>query len=659
MAEIVGNPLTDKTATAAPLVDEDLFHGVDVSDTSQNPAGSSFKYTMLKLWTYILGKIGVTNGLTKNGSDVELGGTLTKDTELNNATFDLRVNGTRATALLKVTQSGSGRAVEATATTAAAVRGLNSNGTGVEGVVVGIGTGVVGSSTAGAGGSFSGIRGVDANSSTQPALVGTSTEGTPIVAVKAPANGNAVSALIDITRGTTGTAADGIGASIEINVETTGENLRKTHSIRSIWTEAADATRKCLFEVYTFGLEYVGRLFAFKGTGQLILDRYGSGAFTGIPTKNLAVTSTGDVIEVDGTPGGDDIPLTGTTSGNPVTGDIEIDSLTNGERSIYSGDLSGDYLKYFLDKDGSRIGIERKDSGVMSRVQLGTQNVLITLTDASASGIEGAADFSANYNPLSFVQKSYVDGLVATSGLPSGVAGQILQHNGTSWYSSTGLQNDGLGVIFNVNEGKILDISGGLSVYTQNRELNDSLNNVAIQWDQRYLKDSAGNNSADWNSRQLTDSANAVRVDWEAGYLTNVSGTTVIDFGTLITYDGTGQTSINWGSRELIRSDGSYAWNWEIEEVPLINHTIFTPTTGATVNVVKNQTNIIDPASALLALTINLPGSPTNNQFVDLKFTQQITTVTYTGGTIAGGLASPIAGSFTKLVFDSATNTWY
>lgn len=88
-------------------------------------------------------------------------------------------------------------------------------------------------------------------------------------------------------------------------------------------------------------------------------------------------------------------------------------------------------------------------------------------------------------------------------------------------------------------------------------------------------------------------------------------------------------------------------------------HTIFTPTTGTTVNLVNNQNNIINPSGALLALTINLPSSPTNNDVVYIKFTQNITTVTYSGGTVVDGITAPTAGGLTVLTYDAGTTSWY
>lgn len=87
-------------------------------------------------------------------------------------------------------------------------------------------------------------------------------------------------------------------------------------------------------------------------------------------------------------------------------------------------------------------------------------------------------------------------------------------------------------------------------------------------------------------------------------------------------------------------------------------HGIFTPTTGQTVNLVKNKYNIINPAGALLALTVNLPAS-LNNDLVYIKFTQNITTLSYTGGTVSDAITAPTVGSLIVLVYDSGTNIWY
>lgn len=88
-------------------------------------------------------------------------------------------------------------------------------------------------------------------------------------------------------------------------------------------------------------------------------------------------------------------------------------------------------------------------------------------------------------------------------------------------------------------------------------------------------------------------------------------------------------------------------------------HTIFTPITAGTVALVNNQYNIINPSGSLVALTVNLPSSPANNDCVFIKFTQAVTTVTYGNGTVVDGITAPTAGGLTVLVYDSGTTSWY
>lgn len=88
-------------------------------------------------------------------------------------------------------------------------------------------------------------------------------------------------------------------------------------------------------------------------------------------------------------------------------------------------------------------------------------------------------------------------------------------------------------------------------------------------------------------------------------------------------------------------------------------HTIFTPSTGGTVNTVINQYNIINPAGTLATLTVNLPSSPSNNDIVYIKFTQTVTAVTYANGTVVDGITGPAAGGLVILTYDAGTTSWY
>jgi lysophospholipase L1-like esterase len=88
-------------------------------------------------------------------------------------------------------------------------------------------------------------------------------------------------------------------------------------------------------------------------------------------------------------------------------------------------------------------------------------------------------------------------------------------------------------------------------------------------------------------------------------------------------------------------------------------YTIFTPMTGGSVTIIDKNYNIINPAGSLLALTIVLPSSPADGDYVKIKYTQAITTVTYSGGTVVDPITSPIAGGLVELHYSTGTTSWY
>lgn len=113
-------------------------------------------------------------------------------------------------------------------------------------------------------------------------------------------------------------------------------------------------------------------------------------------------------------------------------------------------------------------------------------------------------------------------------------------------------------------------------------------------------------------------------------------------------------------SGQYLKTDGTGITSWtSLAGVSNYTHTIFTPTTGQTITLTNNQYNIVNPAGALLALTINLPSTPANNDVVYIKFTQTVTTVTYANGTVVDGITGPAAGGLVVLTYDSGTTSWY
>lgn len=141
-------------------------------------------------------------------------------------------------------------------------------------------------------------------------------------------------------------------------------------------------------------------------------------------------------------------------------------------------------------------------------------------------------------------------------------------------------------------------------------------------------------------------------ISFTDGGLINIPGLTAskvvfTDASKNLTSTGIGTSS------QYIAGDGS------LGTIGARPHTIFTPTTGGTVTLTNNQYNIINPAGALLALTVTLPSSPANNDCVFIKYTQNVTTVTYSGGTVVDGITAPTAGGLVVLTYDTGTTSWY
>lgn len=117
------------------------------------------------------------------------------------------------------------------------------------------------------------------------------------------------------------------------------------------------------------------------------------------------------------------------------------------------------------------------------------------------------------------------------------------------------------------------------------------------------------------------------------------------------------QGAVNFDGKNLYIGSGSTPVNQQIAYVPA--HTSFTPATGSTITLLDNQLNIINPSGSLSTLTLTLPSSPANNDVIYIKYTQAISSITYSGGTIVGVPASSTAGSLNILTYDSATGYWY
>jgi len=112
-----------------------------------------------------------------------------------------------------------------------------------------------------------------------------------------PSSTNTTVKVLQINRLTSGTAADGIGNGIQFDTEVDNGSQQTSNNIISKWTTAAAASRtsRMIFTGVNSAVE--GDILTLNGNKSIQLNGYGSGTFTGTPTKTLQVDASGNVIE--------------------------------------------------------------------------------------------------------------------------------------------------------------------------------------------------------------------------------------------------------------------------------------------------------------------------------------------------------------------------
>jgi hypothetical protein len=118
------------------------------------------------------------------------------------------------------------------------LKATSSSGAAASGALIGIGNscgGVQGASTTSTGGSFSSNSGYG--------FQGSSTSGKGGIVIVNPSSTNTVVTAFEVQRTTSGTAANGIGGSIDYLTEVDNGNLAISNRIASVWSNATNATR--------------------------------------------------------------------------------------------------------------------------------------------------------------------------------------------------------------------------------------------------------------------------------------------------------------------------------------------------------------------------------------------------------------------------------
>lgn len=329
------------------------------------------------------------------------------------------------------------------------------------------------------------------------------------------------------------------------------------------------------------------------------------------------------------------VPTTTTVAGFPLSGNVTLANLTATDATItFSGIYTGANVR--------TIGLN------LSNANTWLANITAPTYLASASTAFSSSTTTATSN-----MSIYGTGAIGltNSSLLIGTAAQVRFRAFMNGQSSTTISAGDSYIDFGIGKSPItmpssgttdwLAVSGALGFGTITNASAIPINNTAVGY--FGAASSAGTNNY-------------------SGYF---GGVIRADFGSDATGDIWYRNSANGGSmtRLGIGATGTVlkvvsglpSWQPQLQ----YTHTIFTPTTGGTVSLNNNQYNIINPAGALLALTVNLPSSPANNDVVYIKFTQNVTTVTYANGTVQDGITAPTAGGLTVLTYDSGTSIWY
>ena len=168
-----------------------------------------------------------------------------------------------------------------------AIKGLNGEGIGVYGE------------------GLNGVKGVATESGV--GTTGEATEGNGVVATNTKrdnathrvtkttsADGDSIGNMIVMQRKTGGDAVEGLGGSLLWQIDDNDGNNLDAGQIDVKWTGVGVSSQ---MDVYLRRNGTYERKLALLQTGQAILDQYGSNSFTGTAAQNLAVTSSGEVIE--------------------------------------------------------------------------------------------------------------------------------------------------------------------------------------------------------------------------------------------------------------------------------------------------------------------------------------------------------------------------
>jgi len=174
------------------------------------------------------------------------------------------------------------------------------------------------------------------------------------------------------------------------------------------------------------------------------------------------------------------IPLSGTLSGSPVTGDIEF-SETN---KLYK--VGGDSTQSIYFEDGDLIIRSEDNEGIgtdVSDFNHLTDGLLLDSNNSGFYGIRGIQYYGANYDDNTYVQKKYVDDNyipLSGTGVGSPVTG-VIESTSNNWITTTVSDQDfviGVGddldILNNANRSSSLELANGVTQSKASLRINNA-----------------------------------------------------------------------------------------------------------------------------------------------------------------------------------------
>lgn len=270
------------------------------------------------------------NGLTKTGGNIQLEGTLIKNTTIN----------TTASYFINITGANVGQSLKGTNTsTGAGVMGQSTSGSGVYGLST----------------SLNGVLGVSASGT---GLVGESTSGEALNAYILPSSTNNLVSVVRLQRFTQGTASNGIGGGFDFYVQSSAGSAQRSNRIGSSWTNATTGSRTSILEFFGVNSTVEARKAALTGAGQWVWDGYPAltAQIDTATYKPVAIDGSGNVVRMAG------------WAGSGGSGGGTLNNVGGGYR--WAATPSGDVKTFYTDITGT-IDSTSNANGLTYKVDTG------------------------------------------------------------------------------------------------------------------------------------------------------------------------------------------------------------------------------------------------------------------------------------------------